>query len=393
MQAADAIDALQSLTAARVSALHRAAAGSSSDRGGRKRQEGMAEELAALVRDHRVSVHCARVPSAVYSAAPGDAAAPAASAAVAAPLIKRRLSVVVAAPPSTLAAVSSSSSMAVSSRSHNASVRRVAASAVTPAAHGFGLRLAHLASYASSNISEAPSKAPATSSAGNSIDADLAQQFKVFSSFGLSTTAALRLAAALPEQLHQREPALIYQAAAHGSTLQAISNAFDAHRRACGLKSFDLALESVLLVRTRERAVIGAFCSHALRIQRKNSAFGNASCFVFRVNGSASGDGNASARGQGGAFEMWRTQPAAAAQRHPMLTMTADTLTVGGGTGNALRLNATLDEGMSSACSTFASPPLCARSARGGSGGHDDDDDDDDDAAFEILDVAVIAFK
>ena len=402
MQAADAIDALQSLSAARVAALHRSAEGKGEGqgqgKGARNRGGGgsMADELAALVRDHRLSVHCTRVPSAEHHAATAaSAAASAASAAAAAPRFTKRTSLTTA--------TSSSSSLPISTRSRNASVRRVAETALTPAAHGFGLRLAHLASSAASALSEAPSNSNSQNSpslapsAHNSIAGDLAQQLKVFSTFGLSTTAALRLAAALPEQLHQREPALIFQASAHGSTLQAISNAFDAHRRACGLKSFDLALESVLLVRTRARTVVGAFCSHALRIQRANAAFGNSSCFVFRVgngdgNGNGSASGSASARGKGGVFEMWRAQPAAAAQRHPMLTLTADALTVGGGTGHALRLNATLDEGASSACSTFASPPLCAGgSAKRGPGG--DDDDDDDDVPFEVIDVAVIAFK
>jgi hypothetical protein len=255
-------------------------------------------------------------------------------------------------------------------------LHRVSSRALTPVAHRLGLQLAGL------------------------LSADPL--------FSISHANALRLAAALPSGIHERVARLIFRATRDGSSLQGtdfkffrhqidifidicvsvIGNAFDEHRSHLGLKSFDRSMESIVLIRLND-CLLGAFCSHALRFQKSGGplSFGSTSCFVFRI--SKEGD-----------IELWKAGEGA--NKHTMLTMTSETLAIGGGTvrcvchfwfifilivlddfifqGNAIRLCANLSEATSFACSSFNSPKLIHSS------------DDDDAASGAIMDLVVVAF-
>lgn len=135
----------------------------------------------------------------------------------------------------------------------------------------------------------------------------------------------------------------VYASPTHGFSLRALYSAVEKARGT-------VEHYCLLLIRAAgSQVVFGAFLSHLPGLSNPNTYFGTSECFVFKCR------------------PMWEAQAWYSSPDAPQYYICAspDYMCIGGGgDGMAIRLDKSLQSGVSDKCSVFNNPPLSVRSSR-----------------------------
>jgi len=166
--------------------------------------------------------------------------------------------------------------------------------------------------------------------------------------------AAQALSRWIPARIGLNKARLLFSMTVHGTS-------FTQFWRRC-----EPCAPTLLVIHTDKGKTFGAYCSAAWRERNAKERatakfFGTGESFVFTLDGTEPqryawvGAAEAAAAANGGTVHS--TQPRPYSQEMFMAAGN-DWLTVGGGGGTALHISESLVSGQSSACDTFANPPL-----------------------------------
>ncbi|PAV78735.1 hypothetical protein WR25_07425 [Diploscapter pachys] len=167
-----------------------------------------------------------------------------------------------------------------------------------------------------------------------------------FKSDIVDSEVAIDLMAALPPRLQLATPVLLFRLSQDGASFTKLWN------------NIDEASQTLILIRTSEGDIFGAFCSspwserNDRRERSKTKYFGTGESFVWRLDKKLGFP----------VIYFWAGRDAAAQQDDdiPQMFMTAGDklMVIGSGSGDAIRISEELTQGMSRACKTFNSPAL-----------------------------------